>query len=133
MAAGERYLVVRLAGQEYAVPSQRICGMLQMRGLDLHRVEGGGALRYTTSLHGRRLPIYSPNQALGLKECDISARTCLLLIREEEHGDADFALAVDSISRIEDLPPAQVRAAAGQVRLGDKWRSVLDIEAVRAA
>lgn len=132
MDAGERFLVIRLAGHEYAVPSGRICGMLQMRGVELRRVEGAGALRYITNLHGRSLPIYVPNVTLGLKECAISARTCLLLIRqEEETAEAEFALAVDSISRIEDLPAAQVRS--GLVRLGDKWRSVLDLEALRAA
>ncbi|MGJ5818817.1 chemotaxis protein CheW [Paludibaculum fermentans] len=138
MAGGEQFLVVRLAGHEYAIPSGRVCGMVQTRGVELHRVDGRGALRYVTSLHGRTVPIYVPNRVLGLAEQDISARSCLLLIREvqaeEESGqEADFALAVDSVSRLAVLPPAAVRAGQGLVRLGDKWRTVLDLEALRAA
>ncbi len=138
MAVGERFLVVRLAGQEYAIPSGRVCGMVQTRGVELQRVDGRGALRYVTSLHGRTVPILVPNRVLGLAERAISARSCLLLIRQEDADpetaqEADFALAVDSVSRLEILPPAAVRASAGLVRLGDKWRTVLDLEALRAA
>lgn len=134
MKDGERFLVVRLAGQEYAIPSTRVCGMVRTRGMELYRVDGRGALRYVTKLHGRTMPIYVPHRALGLAERAISARSCLLLIRGvPAAADAEFALAVDSVSRLEVLPPALVQPAAGRVRLGDKWKSVLDLEAVRAA
>ncbi|WP_321471271.1 chemotaxis protein CheW [uncultured Paludibaculum sp.] len=131
MAGGERFLVVRLAGREFAVPSNRVRGMLRTRGVELHRVEGRCALRYLIDLHGKKVPVYVPHHSLRLKEIGISARSCLLLI--SDNGEVGYALAVDSISREVELPAAAVRASAGLVRLGDKWRTVLDLEALRAA
>ncbi|MGC4054336.1 MAG: chemotaxis protein CheW [Paludibaculum sp.] len=134
MKAGERFLVVRLAGQEFAIPSNRICGMVQTRGMELRQVAGCGALRYWTKLHGRSMPVYAPHRALGLADRQITARSCLLLIRERPTAaEAEYALAVDSVSRLEVLPPASVRADTGQVRLGDKWKLVLDLDTVRVA
>lgn len=136
MPAMKRFLVVRLAGREFAVAAARICGMLQMRGLEMQPLEGFGALRYLASLHGRTLPVYVANEALGLKPQTVSARSCLLLVRGEEsplaEGSLDSsaarcALVVDSISRLEDLPPSCLKLPA-QVRLGEKWRDVLDLE-----
>ncbi len=144
MANLKRFLVVRLAGREFAIPAARICGMLQMRGLQMEPAQGLGSARYLASLHGRALPVYIPNQSLGLADRPVSARSCLLLIRgkaaptpgctTDAHA-ADCALVVDSISRLEDLPPNLCRPALnGQgagtthVRLGEKWREVLDVE-----
>lgn len=136
MAAMKRFLVVRLAGREYAVAASRICGMLQMRGLEMQPVDGFGALRYLASLHGRTLPVYVANERLGLKPQPVSARSCLLLVREggsePAQGELDAAaahcaLVVDSISRLEDLPQS-CQKPPSQVRLGEKWREVLDID-----
>ncbi|MBI4893213.1 MAG: chemotaxis protein CheW [Acidobacteria bacterium] len=144
MAHLKRFLVVRLAGREFAIPAARICGMMQMRGLQMEPAQGLGAARYLASLHGRALPVYIPNQSLGLADRPVSARSCLLLIRgkaspsqgfDTDAHAADCALVVDSISRLEDLPPNHCRPAAdghgsgtSHVRLGEKWREVLDVE-----
>lgn len=145
MAAGARFLVVRLAGREFAVPAWRVCGMMQLRGLRLEAMEGLGTMRYLASFHGRALPVYVPHGLLGLEDRPVSARSCLLLIRNGqaqtmERLDADAAhcaLMVDSVSRLEDIPQASCRHKApaamrdpAQVRLGDKWRDVIDVEMV---
>lgn len=145
MGAGVRFLVVRLAGREFAVPARRICGMIQMRGLHVEPLEGLGALRYLATVHGRALPVYVPNGALGLADRPVSARSCLLLIRGTAAGSreeldaaaAQCALAVDSISRLEEIPPASCRPPVqaaqldpGHVRLGEKWRQVIDLDEV---
>ena len=129
----ERFLVVRLAGQEFAVPANRVCGMLQMRGLDARPVENEGSLRYLAEVHGKSIPVLVPHARLGLKERPVSARSCVLLIRaEEEPHEARCGLMVDSISRMEDISQAQQRPS-GQIRLGDKWREVLNLDALCAA
>lgn len=145
MPAGVRFLVVRLAGREFAVPAWRVCGMMQLRGLHLEPMEGLGTMRYLASFHGRALPVYVPNSLLGLEDRPVSARSCLLLIRNGpqktteklDAGAAHCALMVDSVSRLEDIPPASCRRKVSipmqdpeQVRLGDKWRDVIDVEMV---
>lgn len=126
-----RFLVIRLAGKEFAVPAARICGMLQMRGLQTELLEGRDPVRYMASLHGRTLPIFVPNSRLGLREIPVSARTCLLLIREstELSAEARYAIMVDSVSRLEEVPPHHLRPPRS-IRLGEKWREVLDLDAL---
>lgn len=145
MAAAVRFIVVRLAGREFAVPAWRVCGMMQLRGLHVEPMEGLGAVRYLATVHGKALPVYVPNGVLGLEDRPVSARSCLLLIRGGAGtgaealaaGDAQCALVVDSISRLEEIPPASCRPAGPavqpnpqQVRLGEKWREVIDIDQV---
>ncbi len=134
-----RYLVVRVDGAEFAVPASRVCGMLRMRGVTVETVDGLGPIRYLASLNGRTMPVYVPNRLLGRRDRPISARSCLLLIRDQNsHGkdgdSAQRALLVDSISRLEDLPAACLRPSTlgsqGQVRLGEKWRDVLDLDSL---
>jgi len=133
VAAFARFLVVRLSGREFAIPAGRICGMLQMRGLEVQPMSGLGSLRYLTAMHGRALPIFVPNEDLGLKVQPVSARTCLVLLNTStreaalDASRADCAMAVDSISRLEDLPASHCRLPH-QVRIGDKWRDVLDVD-----
>lgn len=151
MAAGVRFLVVRLAGREFAVPAWRVCGMMQMRGLHVEPMEGLGAMRYLATVHGKALPVYVPNGELGLEDRPVSARSCLLLIRggaaagggnagykeELDAAAAKCALVVDSISRLEEIPPGSCRTTGQearpdphQVRLGEKWRQVIDVDRV---
>jgi hypothetical protein len=145
-----RFLVVRLAGREFAVPAWRVCGMMQMRGLHVEPMEGLGSMRYLATVHGKALPVYVPNGALGLEDRPLSARSCLLLIRGAAAGasavapqedldadDAHYALVVDSISRLEEIPRASCRPVnlaaqpdPRQVRLGEKWREVIDVDQV---
>jgi chemotaxis signal transduction protein len=145
VAAGVRFLVVRLAGREFAVPAWRVCGMMQMRGLHVEPMEGFGAMRYLATVHGKALPVYVPNGVLGLEDRPVSARSCLLLIRgastaSVDHldaADAQCALVVDPISRLEEIPHSSCRPAEkaahpdpSQVRLGEKWREVIDLDSV---
>lgn len=135
-----RFLVVRVDGAEFAVPASRVCGMLRMRGMSVEAVDGLGPIRYLASLNGRTLPVYVPNRLLGRRDRPVSARSCLLLIRDHgtQTGDssdgAQRALLVDSISRLEDLPNTCLRppstSSSGQVRLGEKWRDVLDLDSL---
>jgi len=137
-----RFLVVRVDGAEFAVPASRVCGMLRMRGMTIETVDGLDPIRYLASLNGRTLPVYVPNRLLGRRDRPISARSCLLLIRDQTtHGKdcdrAQRALLVDSISRLEDLPTNCLRPPTshsnGQVRLGEKWRDVLDLDSLSPA
>lgn len=158
MKMGARYLVVRLAGREFAVPASRICGMVQMRGLEVQELAGFGAMRYLASLHGRALPVFVPNGVLGVEDRPVSARSCLVLIRggaqsgaageeQPDAGRAHCAMLVDSISRLEEIPAEFRRSLEGvsdggkswtgekawsreKVRLGEKWRDVIDVDLI---
>ncbi len=137
-----RFLVVRVDGAEFAVPASRVCGMLRMRGMSVEEVDGLGPIRYLASVNGRTLPVYVPNRLLGRRDRPLTARSCLLLIRDHASAPdsaqmqegAHRALLVDSISRLEDLPAACLRpsglSSTGKVRLGEKWRDVLDLDSL---
>ena len=116
----QRFLVVRVAGQEFALPASRIRAMAQALGLVLTPLDGLGPIRYVVPIDGTPVYVIVPNAALGLPERPISCRTCLLLIE----GRAE-AILVDSVSRFEDVSPACIRPPS-RVRIGQKWRTVLD-------
>lgn len=128
-----RFVVVRLGGRDYGVPAARVCGMMLVRTADLEPAPAGRAVR----IDGRAVPVLRPHRLLGLAERPPSARSCLLLVRNgarrgEPPSDAAFALSVDSISRIEDVPAAFYRAP-GRIRLGGVWRDVLDLDGLQRA
>lgn len=124
--ATHRFLVVRVAGQEFALPASRVRGMAQVSGLMLTPLEGCDPLRYAVRFDGAVVSVLVPNAALGLPERPISSRSCLLLIDERPE-----AILVDSVSRFEEVTPACIRPPS-RVRLGHKWRTVLDPDQFRA-
>lgn len=129
----ERFLIVRLAGKEFAIEAFWILATMQMRTLDLHPLEAPG-WRYVVELQGRLAPVYCPNQAMGVPDRPIGPRTCLVLFGNAD-GDQEpeFGVQVDSVSRYEELKAARVRHQTGEgrsVRLGHKWRPVLPVKAI---
>jgi chemotaxis signal transduction protein len=142
MSSLSEFLVVRIDGQEYAVEAGRLVGMLQARNLDLKPFVPGSATRWMARVHGRALPVVVPHQLLSRKEHPLTARSCLLLVGQGEQKDptaAQFALLADSVSRYEAVPEDLLRAAiptdysSAQIRLGEKWRDVLDLDRLARA
>lgn len=126
------FLVIRLAGREYAIEASAVTGMVEMRSVDVQPAEPERPWRRSALIRGRTLPVVSAHTLLGLKERPTTARSCLVLI--SSHGrHPNFALIADSVSRIETVRPADWRGEAlcewvqSQVRLGEKWRGVLDL------
>lgn len=126
-----RFVIVRLAGRDFAIPAARLCGMMLLKTATLHQLHPQGPLRFALQLEPRSIPVLEPHSLLGLEPRVPSSRSCLLLVRDSAHpaaappADAAFALAVDSVSRLEEIPPSLYRAP-GRIRLGDAWRDVLD-------
>ncbi len=126
-----RFVIVRLGGRDFAIPAARLCGMTLLRTADLAPVRGSGPLRFLLRIDSRSIPVLLPHSLLGLSEGNPSARSCLLLIRDSAPAgapppaEAAFALAVDSVSRLEEVPPSAYRSP-GRIRLGEAWREVLD-------
>lgn len=118
--ATQRFLVVRVAGQEFALAATRIRAMTQALGLSLTPIAGLEPLRYVVQIDGAGISVIVPNASLGLPERPISCRTCLLLIDERPE-----AILVDSVSRFEDVRQEDMRPPS-RVRLGNKWRTILD-------
>lgn len=132
-----RFVVVRLGGRDFGVPAARICGMMLVRTADLEPAPDGSPCMHQLRVDGRPIPVLRPHTLLGLSQRPPSARSCLLLIRDGARrpappAEAAFALAVDSISRIEEVPAASYRPP-GRIRLGDTWRDVLDLDQLQRA
>lgn len=133
-----RYLVLRLAGREFAILASRVQGMMQARGLELRPLGGSPSRPWAARVRGCDLPVVLPHAILRLRARPFSARSCLLLIGPPG-ADPEFALFADSVSRVERVPAHHTRldAAGGftlaQVRLGEKWRDVLDVDKLAMA
>lgn len=133
-----RYLVLRLAGREYAIHACRVHGMMQARGLLLKPAAGSPARPWAARVAGRDLPVVQPHGALRLRPRPVSARSCLVLIGGPGDGP-EFALLADSVSRLERVaahctrPVEDGEFARAQIRLGDKWRDVLDVDKLASA
>jgi chemotaxis signal transduction protein len=121
------YLVIRLAGREFGLDATQVQGMVQARGIDL--------LSRPNSVHllGFTVRVLQPHEALQLPAPSVSARSCLVLVGELG-APPRFALLADSVSRIERIPAHLTRLEPGndlalaQIRLGEKWRDVLDLD-----
>lgn len=140
--AARDFLVVRLDGREYGVSASRLVGMQQARALHVTTSEDDGEGRLVAKVHGKDLPVIVPHPLLHLQERPVSARSCLLLVggqREHDPTAASFALLADSISRLETVdsrdyrPETEGPYAVAQIRLGDKWRDVLDLDQLARA
>lgn len=124
--ATTRFLIVRVAGHEFALPASRVRAMTQALGLALTPLDGRDPLRYMVHINGTTVSVVVPNAALGLPERPISGRTCLLLIDQRQE-----AILVDSVSRFEEVGAECLRPPA-RIRLGQKWRTVLDPDQLRS-
>ena len=124
------YLVLRLAGREFAIEAGRVQGMMQARGLG----EPPGVAR----VQGRDVRVVQLHDALRLEPRPVSARSVLVLIGAPGAAP-DYALLADSVSRVEHIPAHLTRLetenghAVARVRLGEKWRDVLDLDKLTAA
>jgi chemotaxis signal transduction protein len=133
-----QYLLVRLAGREFGIHADRVHGMVQASSLELCPTPRRGAIAWLARVHGRELPVLELHTLLHLRSRPVSSRSCLILISGEGDGP-EFALLADSISRIEKIPAHLTRLdpdgefAVAQIRIGDKWRDVLDIDKIAAS
>jgi chemotaxis signal transduction protein len=139
---GDPYLVVRLCGQEYLLPTDGVTAMLRLQGQRIVPARPHGLLRHRFRMHGHWVPAGAPHEALGLKPRSVSARSGLILIERPHAGQSPlrFGVIVDSFSRIEQVPKGDVRPAdassppaaftLGHARLNEKWRPILDLDAI---
>jgi chemotaxis signal transduction protein len=131
---------VRLTGREFALPAEAVRGMVELRAV-AQRILGSSAGGGRTALvEGRTLPVIPVHALLGLRERPFSARTCLVLLAQPAGSiHPTCALVADSISRIERIQPRHWRGEPGQdwmeaqIRLGEKWRGVLDLNQLASA
>ncbi len=135
-----QYLVVRLNGREYALPADNVRGMVELRGAALRTISAGADGQSAAIIEGRSLPVIPVHALLGLRERPVSARTCLVLIAHPvEALQPRFAFVADSISRLERIQSRHWRGEPGEewmvakIRLGEKWRGVLDLGRLAAA
>ena len=108
-----RFLVFRIDGIEYALPMESIREVLMPNSLEAAPARRPGPTYYRVKARGLDTAVlyFGRPKPLG-------PRNRVLLL------DGNAGLLVDSVSRVEDVPPD--RQADGRVRLGAKWRNIFD-------
>ena len=138
-----RWLIVRLAGVEFALPMTPVREMMQLRGQTLVPGPNCGLFRHRVRVGGAWLPLAAPHERLGLKSRPIGARTCLVLAEHARPRDAAlrYGIIVDSVSRVEQFADTDLQRvnpdsgerfpyAVGRLRWNGKWHLALDLDAL---
>jgi chemotaxis signal transduction protein len=127
------YLIIRLAGREFAVPAASVRGMVALRGAETGVLASGADGQPMARVEGRVMPLIPVHELLGLRARPVGARSCLVLLAHPESAILpSFAIIADSVSRVERVKKDDWRIddtqqwIAAQVRLGEKWRGVLE-------
>ena len=139
----ERWLIVRLAGVEFALPAEPVREMMQLRGLPLTSMAPCGLFRFKTRLNATWLPVGLPHEPLRLRARPVNARSCLLVVeRAAPHAfPLRYGIIIDSVSRDEQFARCELQTrhpetgrpfplALGRLRWNEKWHLALDLEAL---
>jgi len=134
------YLVVRFAGREHALPAEAVRGIVELRSVARRILRTGPGGARTALVDGRTLPVIPVHHLIGLRERPFAARTCLVLIAQPASlPSPNCALIADSVSRVERIDGSRRREQPdsrwiqARVRLGEKWRAVLDLKRLAEA
>ena len=140
-----RFLIFRLGGQEFAVEAARVRDIQHLRGAALAIAPSEGrppSLTLNMPLNGKTIPVLSLHQLFGLHRTAANARNCLVVIETQERPNARLVgIVVDSVSRVELVssrhqqpPPGDCpfnpQYLWGRIRLGEKWRPVIDVDRI---
>lgn len=132
-------LVVRLSGQEFALEAEAVRGMVHVRGLSLTPRPDRPDSCYLAQIEGEVLPVLAPHRLMDLTPRGLGARTCVLLMGNPRRSHAEWGLVVDSVSRVETVPPHMMRPEiddpylSARVKLGEKWRGLLNVDYLHSA
>jgi purine-binding chemotaxis protein CheW len=129
-------LLVRLAGELYAVPSDSVREIIRHRAFI--PVPGAPpALPGILNQRGTILPLVEMYSLLGLEPAPITRATRIVIVA---HADIDMALLIDAVIDLEALPadsvepvpaaldPARARLLRGVAILGDDLAALLDLD-----
>lgn len=105
--AGERYLLVSVAGSGYGIPLAQLAGV-ERAGQVAAVPHAPSWLWGLTHLHGKVLPVVDLAAFLGLGATPRDGTARLIIARHEDEG---YAFAVERTGRVIRVLPAQLRAA----------------------
>jgi len=138
-----RWLIIRLAGVEFALPLASVREMMQLRGQTLVAVPQCGPFRFRVRVGGAWLPVGLPHERLGLKARPVGARSCLVLAEQAKAHELSlrYGFVADSVSRTEQFEDADLQRvnpetgepfpyALGRLRWNGKWYLALDLDAL---
>ena len=103
-----RYLIFRLAGEEYGVPVLKVQEIIQW--VEVTRVPRVPEfIRGVVNLRGRVIPVLDLRTRFGLPPEGPSARTCMVVLQiRREGGLMPAAAIVDEVIEVIDLPPSSI-------------------------
>jgi chemotaxis signal transduction protein len=111
---GRSYLVFRVDGVEQVIDAEAVREVMQTRNLQVLPTQEGSPVCCSLVTQGTHVPVIRLGRHAGLRP-----RNRVIVLVKPAVG-----LLVDSISRLELVPPQH--ELEGRVRLGGKWRPVLD-------
>lgn len=142
-AAGQEYLVFRLADQEYGVDILKVQEIRSYGAQAITHVPNAPAfIKGVTNLRGMILPIVDLRIRLGLEHVEYTSRTAVVVLALSRHR---VGVVVDGVSDVQILEAAQVSSApsfvsrlmaehlAGIGTLDDRMLLLVDIEGLMAS
>ncbi len=120
-----QHIVFRVAGDEYALPLLSVTEIVRLEGVAL-APKAKEALFGSMTLRGERVPVLDLSVAFGRGRTEPTAESCVLVVEGRvDETRAPLGIAVDGVSRVLDLAPAEIAAPP---RLG----SLLAVDFIQA-
>ncbi|MEI6564319.1 MAG: chemotaxis protein CheW [bacterium] len=104
----EKYLIFRLAGEEYGFPVLSVQEIIQW--VDVTRVPRMPAMiQGVINLRGKVVPVLNLRLRFDLPDQDITARTCIVVLQvQQEQGQLVCGVMVDEVTEVLDLPAERI-------------------------
>jgi len=140
-----QYLGFFSGDEEYAISVLRVKEILQYEAIT--RVPGTPlSIRGVINMRGNVVPVVDLAVKLGLRESQVSKRTCIVIVEVELEGEpAVMGVMADSVSQVIDLRPEDIQAPPqfgtrvqidylkGMGQSGRKFILLLDIDRILSA
>lgn len=137
-----KYLVFALAGEEFAIPVQKVREIMGLQ--DITAVpQTPGFVRGVINLRGKVIPVIDLRRKFDLSEVEYSQQTCIIVVQVRgESSTASMGIIVDGVSEVLQLNAADIEDTPrfgngittpyllGMAKVKDSVKILLDLDQV---
>lgn len=137
-----QYLTFLLSGETYAIPILNIKEIIEYGSLTTVPM-APSFIRGLINLRGSVVPVVDMAVRFGRKACDVTRRTCIVIIETESEDERqDIGVVVDTVNEVLEIPHDEIEQAPsfgakirpdfirGMGRIEDKFIIILDVNHV---